>query len=42
LFYGKPLRLSFARKVSDVISKIRGTFDESLKIQRAEQSKKYA
>jgi U2 small nuclear ribonucleoprotein B'' len=32
LFYGKPLRLSYAKKVSDVISKIRGTFDENLKV----------
>ncbi len=32
LFYGKSLRLSYAKKVSDVISKIGGTFDENLKV----------
>ena len=30
MFYGKPLRLNFARKESDFIAKLRGTFDENL------------
>ena len=34
LFYGKPLRLNYSRKVSDVIAKVKGTFDESVKIKR--------
>ena len=32
--YGKPLRLSFAKKLSDVTAKMRGTFDESVKVER--------
>ena len=34
MFYGKPLRLNYSRKVSDVIAKVKGTFDESVKIKR--------
>ena len=34
IFFGKPLRLNFAKKESDVIAKMRGTFDEEAKAQR--------
>ena len=30
MFYGKPLRLNFAKKESDFIAKLRGTFDEAV------------
>lgn len=33
-FFGKPLRVSYARKQSDVIAKMRGTFEESEKAKR--------
>ena len=39
LVYGKPLRLSFARKFSDVTAKMRGVFDESVKMEREDRSK---
>lgn len=29
-FYGKPMRLNFSKKESDLIAKINGTFDESV------------
>jgi len=34
MFFGKPLRLSYAKKVSDVIAKLKGQFDESVYPQR--------
>ena len=34
MFFGKPLRLSYAKKVSDVIAKVRGQFDESVNLKR--------
>ena len=34
ILYGKPLRLSFSRKFSDVTAKMRGQFDESVKQER--------
>ena len=30
MFYGKPLRLSFSKKNSDFIAKLKGTFDEAV------------
>ena len=30
MFYGKPLRLSFAKKDSDVVAKLKGSFDSSV------------
>ena len=40
IFYGKHLRLSYSWKTSDVIAKMRGTFDESVKSKRLEEQKK--
>ena len=38
MFYGKPLRLSFAKKDSDFIAKLKGSFDSSvLKKRKAAQ-----
>ena len=38
IFYGKPLRLSFAKKDSDFIAKLKGSFDASvLKKRKAAQ-----
>lgn len=34
IFFGKPLRLNFAKKESDVIAKMRGIFDEEAKAKR--------
>ena len=34
IFYGKPLRLSFAKKDSDFISKLKGSFDTSVQKRR--------
>lgn len=34
MFYGKPMRLNFAKKESDVIAKMKGTFDEEAKAKR--------
>jgi hypothetical protein len=34
MFFGKPLRLNFSKKNSDVIAKMRGTFDEEAKAKR--------
>ena len=34
MFFGKPLRLNFAKKESDVIAKMRGSFDEEAKAKR--------
>lgn len=34
VFFGKPLRVNFARKQSDVTAKMRGTFEESDKAKR--------
>ena len=33
------MRLNYAKKVSDVHSKVQGTFDESVKLQREENRK---
>ena len=30
MFYGKPLRLSYSKKDSDFIAKLKGTFDEAV------------
>ena len=30
MFFGKPLRLGFAKKVSDVIAKLKGSFDDNI------------
>ena len=38
--YGKHLRLSYSRNTSDVIAKMRGTFDEGVKAKRLEEQKK--
>ena len=40
MFYGKPLRLSFARKQSDRITKERGTFDSGVLEERKVQQEK--
>ena len=40
IFYGKHLRLSYARKTSDVIAKMRGAFDDGVKAKRMEEQKK--
>jgi RNA recognition motif-containing protein len=40
IFYGKHLRLGYARKTSDVIAKMRGTFDDGVKAKRLEEQKK--
>lgn len=38
MFYGKPLRLSFAKKESDFIAKLKGSFEPSvLKKRKAAQ-----
>ena len=38
IFYGKPLRLSYAKKDSDFIAKLKGSFDSSvLKKRKAAQ-----
>ena len=34
IFFDKPLRLNFAKQNSDMITKARGTFDESIKLKR--------
>ena len=34
MFYGKPLRLSFSKKDSDFIAKLKGSFDNSVLKQR--------
>jgi RNA recognition motif-containing protein len=34
IFFGKPLRINYAKKESDVIAKMRGTFDEEDKAKR--------
>ena len=36
-FFGKPLRLNFSKKESDLISKIQGTFDEQILKVRAQR-----
>ena len=33
-FYGKPLRLNFSKMQSDVVTKLRGTFDDGVKLRR--------
>ena len=33
-FFGKPLRANFAKTSSDLIAKLRGSFDESVKEKR--------
>lgn len=38
-FYGKPLRLNFAKKDSDYISKLKGAFDEGVLLKRDERKK---
>lgn len=40
MFFGKPLRLSFAKKVSDVIAKLKGSFDDNIYVKRQEEKKK--
>lgn len=39
IFFGKPLRLSYSKKTSDVIAKMHGTFDEGVKVKRIEKQK---
>lgn len=39
MIYGKPLRLSFARKLSDVTAMMRGVFDESVKLEREDRNR---
>ena len=34
MFYGKPLRLKFAKKDSDFIAKLKGTFDSAVHAKR--------
>jgi U2 small nuclear ribonucleoprotein B'' len=34
-FFGKPMRLNFSKKESDVITKLQGTFDEQVLKKRA-------
>lgn len=34
VFFGKPLRVNYSKKESDVIAKMRGTFEESEKAKR--------
>ena len=34
VFFGKPLRVNYSKKESDVIAKMRGIFDESDKVKR--------
>lgn len=39
MFFGKPLRLNYAKRLSDVIAKMKGTFDESSKAKREDNQK---
>jgi U2 small nuclear ribonucleoprotein B'' len=34
MFFGKPMRVNYAKKESDVTKKMRGTFEESEKTKR--------
>mmetsp|Transcript_23736 Transcript_23736/g.23422 ORF Transcript_23736/g.23422 Transcript_23736/m.23422 type:complete len:87 (+) Transcript_23736:374-634(+) len=38
VFFSKPLRINFAKRESDVISKMRGTYDEEAKAQREQKN----
>jgi len=40
IFMGKPLRVNFAKKQSDVIAKMRGTYEESDKAKREQRRTK--
>ena len=37
VFFGKPMRLNYAKKQSDVTAKMRGTFEESEKAKREQR-----
>ena len=37
MFFGKPLRINYAKKQSDVIAKMRGTFEEGDKSKREQR-----
>lgn len=37
VFFGKPLRINYSKKESDVIAKMRNTFDESDKSKREQR-----
>ena len=40
MFFGKPLRLSYSKKTSDVVAKLKGQFDENVyAVRKAEQNK---
>jgi U2 small nuclear ribonucleoprotein B'' len=37
MFFGKPMRVNYAKKESDVTKKMRGTFEESEKTKREQK-----
>ena len=37
VFFGKPMRVNYAKKQSDVTAKMRGTFEESEKARREQR-----
>ena len=42
LFYGKPLRLNFAKRDSDFNAKLKGTFDAAILKKRKSKNEEFA